>query len=227
MEGVLTQMRAFSECFQRLRDLQHRCKNGSSVWSTGEQYRWCVQSSVQYTLWTVLMSAAYGLCTCVNLAISICQPDPIRTSNKKKSPLCSAKSLAACRRLLLFPVCQVAEPIAFSPGLIQIASSASLHAESVSVTVNRSDCRNTCSSWPSLDRSIWWSLRFSGVWSSSSALLKWPVPQPCWGIPLFVNSKKASVSVWLHRNTSQLALSCPKTLGLFGASVQQLRAAWV
>jgi len=39
--------------------------------------------------------------------------------------------------------CQVAEPIAFPPGLIQIASSASLHTESVSAIVNRNDSEET------------------------------------------------------------------------------------
>lgn len=139
-------MRAFSEWCQRLYNSQHRCKNGFCAWSTRERYSWSAKLCAIQNLWNLLMSIACGLCTCVNLAISICQPGPVHASNKKtkqKNPFCSAESLAVCRRLLLFPVCQVAEPIVFPPGLIQIASSASLHTESVSAIVNRNDSEET------------------------------------------------------------------------------------
>lgn len=127
MEGAVTQAGACSEWCQRLYNSQHRCSNGFCAWCTGERYRCNAKLCAIQNPWKLLMSLACGLCTCVNLAISICQPAPIHAGNKKKrqkTPLCCASSWAACRRLLLFSVCQVAEPIAFPPGLIQIASPA-------------------------------------------------------------------------------------------------------
>lgn len=123
--------------------LQCRCRDGVCAWSSDTDE--VLSSAQSKNLCKLLMSIAWGLCTGVNLAISICQPSPIRASNKETSnpPFCCAASLAACLRLLLFPVCQVAEPIAFPPGLIQIASPASLHTESVPAVVNRNGSEET------------------------------------------------------------------------------------